>query len=46
VQETPETKTIVDQYADFSSTVYAPITREGKFPDTKPLGQAGGYPKL
>eukprot|EP00227_Mantoniella_beaufortii_P019466 CAMPEP_0197584104 /NCGR_PEP_ID=MMETSP1326-20131121/6810_1 /TAXON_ID=1155430 /ORGANISM="Genus nov. species nov., Strain RCC2288" /LENGTH=1093 /DNA_ID=CAMNT_0043148417 /DNA_START=227 /DNA_END=3508 /DNA_ORIENTATION=+ len=38
VFETPETKTIVDDYATFSSTVYAPMTREGKFPDTKPVG--------
>ena len=37
--ETPDTKTIVDDYTSFSSAVYAPITREGVFPDTQPAGQ-------
>ena len=39
VFESSDAKTLVDDYATFSSNVYAPITREGKFPDTKPQGQ-------
>ena len=39
VFESSDSKTLVDDYATFSSTIYAPMTREGKFPDTKPQGQ-------
>jgi hypothetical protein len=39
VFESSDDKTLVDDYASWSSTVYAPMTREGKFPDTKPQGQ-------
>jgi hypothetical protein len=31
--------TIVERYADFGSGTYAPLTREGRFPETKPMGQ-------
>ena len=31
---------IVDQYADYSSEVYAPLQRHGRFPDTQPPRQA------
>jgi len=30
---------LVDRYADFASTVYAPVQREGRFPDSCPRGQ-------
>lgn len=32
-------KSMIDQYANFGSTVYAPVQREGKFPDKRPKGQ-------
>lgn len=31
--------TVVEKYANFGSTMYAPVLREGKFPDNKPLGK-------
>jgi hypothetical protein len=39
VFESSDAQTIIDDYASFASTVYAPVTREGKFPDTRPRGQ-------
>eukprot|EP00951_Prasinocladus_malaysianus_P001469 scaffold10119_cov42-Prasinocladus_malaysianus.AAC.2 len=32
-------KTIVQKYGDFGSSVYAPLQREGRFPETKPAGK-------
>lgn len=31
--------TIVEQYANYGSTKYAPVQREGRFPETKPMGR-------
>lgn len=30
---------IIDKYSQYSSGVYAPMQREGRFPDTRPLDQ-------
>lgn len=30
---------IIDKYSKFSSGVYAPMQREGRFPDTRPVDQ-------
>lgn len=30
---------IIDRYSQYSSGVYAPLQREGRFPDTRPLDQ-------
>lgn len=31
--------TIVEKYANFGSTTYAPLQRDGRFPESKPLGK-------
>ena len=31
---------IIDKYANQASDVYAPLQREGRFPETRPQGQA------
>jgi hypothetical protein len=33
--------TIVERYASFGSTTYAPVQRDGRFPETKPTVGAG-----
>lgn len=30
-------QTVVERYANFGSTAYAPVQREGRFPEAKPL---------
>lgn len=30
---------IIDKYSEYSSGVYAPMQREGRFPDTRPVDQ-------
>ena len=32
-------KSIVQKYGDFGSDVYAPLQREGRFPDMRPQGK-------
>lgn len=32
-------KTIIQKYGDFGSDVYAPLQRDGRFPDVKPQGK-------
>jgi hypothetical protein len=34
-----EKKSIIQKYGDFGSDVYAPLQREGRFPDSKPSGK-------
>ncbi len=30
---------VVERYANFGSSAYAPVAREGRFPETKPRGK-------
>jgi hypothetical protein len=34
--------TIVERYANFGSTTYAPVQRDGRFPETKPSVSSPG----